>query len=60
MQFQRNSSIARNSMKKVIIKVFLIFLILFISVILVDKIDFPSPNKKIEKIIPDENLKIVK
>tara|TARA_X000000368_G_scaffold362402_1_gene307074 strand:+ start:1453 stop:1635 length:183 start_codon:yes stop_codon:yes gene_type:complete len=60
MQFQRNSSIARNGMKKVIIKVFLIFLILFISVILVDKIDFPSPNKKIEKIIPDENLKIVK
>ena len=60
MQFQRNSSIARNSMKKVIIKVFLIFLILFISVILVDKIDFPSPNKKIEKVIPNENLKIVK
>ena len=60
MQFQRNSSIARNGMKKVVIKVFLIFLILFISVILVDKIDFPSPNKKIEKIIPDENLKIVK
>ena len=60
MQFQRNSSIARNSMKKVIIKVFLIFLILFISVILVDKIDFPSPNKKIEKIIPDENHKIKK
>ena len=60
MQFQRNSSIARNSMKKVIIKVFLIFLILFISVILVDKIDFPSPNKKIEKVIPDENLKIIK
>ena len=60
MQFQRNSSIARNGMKKVIIKVFLIFLILFISVILVDKIDFPSPNKKIEKVIPDENLKIIK
>jgi len=27
---------------------------------LVDKIDFPAPNKKIEKIIPNENLKIVK
>ena len=60
MQFQRNSSIATNSMKKVVIKVFLIFLIIFISLILVDKIDFPSPNKKIEKIIPNENLKIVK
>ena len=60
MQLQKNSSIARNGMIKVVIKVFLIFLILFISVILVDKIDFPSPNKKIEKIIPNENLKIVK
>ena len=60
MQFQRNSSIARNGMIKVVIKVFIIFLILFISVILVDKIDFPSPNKKIEKVIPNENLKIVK
>ena len=60
MQFQRNSSIATNSMKKVVIKVFLIFLIIFISLILVDKIDFPSPNKKIEKVMPNENLKIVK
>ena len=60
MQFQRNSSMARNGMKKVVIKVFLIFLIIFISLILVDKIDFPSPNKKIEKVIPNENLKIVK
>jgi hypothetical protein len=60
MQLQKNSSIARNGMIKVVIKVFLIFLILFISVILVDKIDFPSPNKKIEKVIPNENLKIVK
>ena len=25
-----------------------------------EKIDFPSPNKAIEKIIPNENLKIVK
>ena len=25
-----------------------------------DQINFPSPNKKIEKIIPNENLKIIK
>ena len=60
MQLEKNSSIARNGMIKVVIKVSLIFLVLFISVILIDKIDFPSPNKKIEKIIPNENLKIVK
>jgi len=38
----------------------LAFLLFFIAVILFDKIDFPSPNKVIEKIIPNENLKIVK
>ena len=26
----------------------------------IDKIDFPTPNKKIEKIISNENLKVVK
>ena len=33
---------------------------IFISVILLNKIDFPSPNKDVEKNIPNENLKIVK
>ena len=37
-----------------------VFLLFFIAVVLFDKIDFPSPNKAIEKIIPNENLKIVK
>jgi len=27
---------------------------------LLNKIDFPTPNKEIEKIIPNENLKIIK
>ena len=30
------------------------------GVVLLGKIDFPSPNKEIEKIIPNEKLKIVK
>jgi hypothetical protein len=30
------------------------------AVILLNKIDFPSPNKEIEKIIPNEKLKIIK
>ena len=38
----------------------LILAVLYIAVILVDKIDFPSPNKVIEKKIPNENFKIVK
>ena len=61
MQFQKNTSISKtNTLIKIIIKVFLVFLLFFIVVILFDKIDFPSPNKAIEKIIPNENLKIVK
>ena len=34
--------------------------VFFIIVILISKINFPSPNKLIEKKIPQENLKIVK
>ena len=61
MQLQRKTSIGKlNGVIKILIKVCLVLLLVFIAVIFVDKIDFPSPNKKIEKIIPNENLKIVK
>ena len=61
MQLQRKTSIGKlNGVIKILIKVCLVLLLVFVSVILVDKIDFPSPNKKIEKIIPNEDLKIVK
>ncbi|MBC8308654.1 MAG: hypothetical protein H8E55_74510 [Pelagibacterales bacterium] len=61
MELQRKTSIGKlNGVIKLLIKVCLVLLLVFISVILIDKIDFPSPNKKIEKIIPNEDLKIVK
>ena len=61
MQLQRKTSNGKlNGVIKILIKVCLVLLLVFISVILVDKIDFPSPNKKIEKIIPNEDLKIIK
>ena len=61
MQFQKNSRAGSSiSIIKFLIKFFVVILLLFISVILVDKIDFPSPNKKIEKVIPNENFKVVK
>jgi len=61
MQFQRNTSVSKsNALIKTIVKVVLIFLLFYIVIVLFDKIDFPSPNKSIEKIIPNENLKIVK
>ena len=45
---------------KIIIKVIVILAIVFGILVLVSKINFPSPNQLIEKKIPQENLKIVK
>ena len=60
-QFQRKQNFSKyNVFIKIIIKIVLVFLLFFIVIVLFDKIDFPSPNKAIEKIIPNENLKIVK
>ena len=61
MQFQRYTTVNKsNSLIKIIVKVVLVFLLFFIIIVLFDRIDFPSPNKAIEKIIPNENLKIIK
>tara|TARA_B100000315_G_scaffold95066_1_gene87333 strand:+ start:348 stop:533 length:186 start_codon:yes stop_codon:yes gene_type:complete len=61
MQFEKKTRAGNMSnILKLLIKVVLIFLALLIAVILIDRIDFPSPIKKIEKIIPNENFKIVK
>ena len=57
MQFQRNTSIGKLSYT---IKLIVIVFILFLTLILLNKIDFPSPNKKIEKNISNENFKVVK
>ena len=57
MQFQRNTSIGKLSY---IIKLIVIIFILFLTLILLNKIDFPAPNKKIEKNISNENFKVVK
>ena len=45
---------------KFIIKIILIVFFLFIGVVLIAKIDFPAPKKKIEKVIPNENFKSIK
>jgi|TARA_Y200000002_G_scaffold205878_1_gene169842 hypothetical protein len=61
MQFSRNTSIGKNNKPTMLlIKVILFFLAIFIVVIFLNKIDFPAPNKEIEKVIPNEKLKIVK
>lgn len=61
MQFEKKTRVGSTSaIIKLLIKIILICLILLISVVFIDRIDFPSPTKKIEKVIPNENFKIVK
>ena len=61
MQFYKKTSIGSSiNPLKIIIKVVVILAIVFGVLVLVSKINFPSPNQLIEKKIPQENLKIVK
>tara|TARA_B100000963_G_scaffold137603_1_gene119734 strand:+ start:19 stop:198 length:180 start_codon:yes stop_codon:yes gene_type:complete len=59
MQFIKKTS-SSNNILKIVLKSALILFIIFGIVILLNKIDFPAPKKEIEKIISNENFKIVK
>ena len=58
MQLSNNTSAGKS--KNLLIKVALILVAVIVAVSLLGKIDFPSPNKEIEKIISNEKIKIVK
>ena len=61
MQFTKNTSKGRHEgVVKFLIKVVLVIFVFFLGVIILDKIKFPAPYKKIEKIIPNENFKTIK
>ncbi len=59
MQFVKKTS-SRKSILGLIIKLALVLVVILSIVFLLNKIDFPAPKKEIEKIIPNENFKIVK
>ena len=59
MQFIKKTSSSRTFLG-LIIKLVLVFVVILGVIFLLNKIDFPSPNKTIEKIISNENFKIVK
>jgi len=59
MQFIKKTS-SRTNIIGLTIKLFLFLIVILGAVFILDKIDFPAPIKKIEKIIPNENFKIVK
>jgi len=61
MQFEKKTRIGNpKGIFGILIKIILALVALTIAIILIDRIDFPSPIKKIEKIISNENFKIVK
>ena len=61
MHFYKKTSIGKsNNYIKLIIKIFLVFLLFFAWLIMLDQINFPAPNKNIEKILPNETFKVIK
>tara|TARA_B100001121_G_scaffold299945_1_gene309270 strand:+ start:18 stop:203 length:186 start_codon:yes stop_codon:yes gene_type:complete len=61
MEFQRkNNNSIIGKLRGPLVKISFIIIILLGLIYVLGSIDFPAPNKKIEKIIPNENFKIVK
>jgi len=61
MQFEKKTRIGNSKgIFGILIKLTLAIVLLIIAIILIDRINFPSPIKKIEEVIPNENFKIVK
>jgi flagellar biogenesis protein FliO len=69
MQFTKKTSSSSGVTKKtssssivlvLAIKLGLVLVVILGVIFLLNKIDFPAPKKEIEKIIPNENFKIVK
>ncbi len=60
MQFSKNTSSGKTSIIRLIIKSVLGLIVLLGAIFFVNTIDFPAPKKEIEKIISNENFKVVK
>ena len=59
MQFIKKTSSSR-SIVGIVSKLVLLLFVFFLTIFLLNKIDFPAPKKDIDKTIPKENFKIVK
>ena len=60
MQFNKNTRLGKTNIIGLIIKFIIGLTVILGLVFLINKIDFPTPKKEVEKIIPNENFKIVK
>ena len=59
MQFIKKTSLRANIIG-LLIKLSLAIVLILAIVFFLNKIEFPAPKKDIEKIIPNENFKIIK
>ena len=59
MQFVKKTS-SRKNLAGLLLKLSVAFIVILGVIFLLNKIDFPAPKKEIEKIISNENLKVVK
>jgi len=46
--------------RNLVIKIIIVFLVLFLGIIMLDKIDFPAPTKLIRQEISNDKLTILK
>ena len=59
MQFTKNTRSSKSALS-LIIKLSLVIVLVLGVIFLLNKIDFPAPQKEIEKVISNENFKTVK
>ena len=60
MQFNKNTSSGKTNVIGLIIKSIIGLVVIIGLMFFINKVDFPAPKKEIEKIISNENFKIVK
>ncbi len=60
MIYSKNTRLGKANIVVLLLK-FILGIVAFLGIVfLLNKIDFPAPNKDIEKVISNENFKIVK
>tara|TARA_S200000501_G_C20720080_1_gene698092 strand:- start:874 stop:1056 length:183 start_codon:yes stop_codon:yes gene_type:complete len=60
MEFNKNTRSGKANITALLVKFSLGIVVIFGIIFFISKIDFPSPKKDIEKVISNENFKIVK
>ena len=60
MKFNKNTISGKANIIELFVKFCLVIIVLLGLIFFLNKIDFPAPKKDIEKVISNENFKIVK